>query len=352
MKKKKKWLPIVIVLAIAMIAIIISIVGNDTEKIVWDDIALGDIVPNPNGKKGKIYSNDDDYLSIYVHKTSKSDYNAYVDVCVEAGFTVEANKDEDSYNAYNQDGYELSLSYNESKKIMNLSCNAPEEMTEIKWPTNGVGSKLPKPKSTKGNVQSDSSELYSVHIADMTKDDYNDYVEQCKNAGFDVDYNKSETYFSAENKDGYSISVDYIGFNVIGISIDVPENLSVEETDEEITVDEEETIEEKESEKAETEEATTEKEESNLIDGLRPDFKEAMDSYEEFMVEYIEFIDEYSKSDGTDLGLIADYAKMMKDYEDYVEKFEAWEDEDLNKAETIYYLDVQNRIDKKLIEVS
>ncbi len=350
MKKRKKWLPIVIVLA--MIAIIIGIAGNDTEKIVWDDIALGDIVPNPNGKKGKIYSNDDDYLSIYAHKISKSDYNAYVDVCVEAGFTVEANKDEDSYNAYNQDGYELSLSYNESKKIMNLSCNAPEEMTEIKWPTNGVGSKLPKPKSTKGNVQSDSSELYSVHIADMTKDDYNDYVEQCKNAGFDVDYNKIETYFSAENKDGYSISVDYIGFNVIGISIDAPENLSVEETDEEITVDEEETIEEKESEKAETEEATTEKEESDLIDGLRPDFKDAMDSYEEFMLDYVDFMDEYKESNGTDLGLIADYADMMDKYSECVEDFEKWENEDMNTAEAAYYLKVQTRINEKLAEVA
>lgn len=34
------------------------------------------------------------------------------------------------------------------------------------------------------------------------------------------------------------------------------------------------------------------------------------------------------------------------------EKFEAWEDSDLNDAEIEYYLDVQKRITKKLVKAS
>ena len=37
-------------------------------------------------------SNHDDYLSLYVYKTSLADYNEYVEACKEKGFTVEALK--------------------------------------------------------------------------------------------------------------------------------------------------------------------------------------------------------------------------------------------------------------------
>ena len=54
----------------------------------------------------------------------------------------------------------------------------------------------------------------------------------------------------------------------------------------------------------------------------------------------------------TDLTLLADYAKFMSDYTDYCEEFEDWEDEDLNDAELAYYMDVLNRVNKKLLEVA
>lgn len=88
-----------------------------------------------------------------------------------------------------------------------------------------------------------------------------------------------------------------------------------------------------------------------LVDGMRPVFKEAMDSYEEFMTEYCEFMKKYSESDGTDLGLLADYADYMLKYADIMQDFEAWESGDLNTAELSYYIDVQTRINKKLLEV-
>lgn len=89
-----------------------------------------------------------------------------------------------------------------------------------------------------------------------------------------------------------------------------------------------------------------------LVDGMRPDFKEAMDSYEEFMNEYVAFMKKYADSDGTDASILADYATYMGKYADMVDKFDKWESEDMNAAETAYYIDVQTRVSKMLLEVA
>lgn len=82
---------------------------------------------------------------------------------------------------------------------------------------------------------------------------------------------------------------------------------------------------------------------------LRSDFKEAMDSYENFMNDYADFMKKY-KANPSDVSLLADYADYMAKYADMVEKFDKWESEDLNDAELAYYIDVQARVSKLLFE--
>ena len=100
---------------------------------------------------------------------------------------------------------------------------------------------------------------------------------------------------------------------------------------------------------AETTPATTEAKENKDDDTIDPDFKAAMDSYEKFMDEYVAFMKKY-KDNPTDLSLLSDYADYMSKYADFVEDFEDWENEDLNAAELAYYVDVQARVSKKLLE--
>ena len=94
--------------------------------------------------------------------------------------------------------------------------------------------------------------------------------------------------------------------------------------------------------------ATTAETDSAEID---PDFKVAMDSYEAFFDEYVAIMKKY-KENPADMSILADYATYMGQYADMMQKFEAWENEDLNKAELAYYIDVQARITKKLLEVA
>ena len=81
--------------------------------------------------------------------------------------------------------------------------------------------------------------------------------------------------------------------------------------------------------------------------GMDPDFKAAMDSYEEFMDEYIAFMTKYDENP-YDPTLLADYADYMLKYVEFVDKFEKWEAEDLTNEELAYYIEVEYRVHKKL----
>ena len=103
----------------------------------------------------------------------------------------------------------------------------------------------------------------------------------------------------------------------------------------------------------EVNEETSKPVENNEVskDTIRSDFKKAMDSYEEFIDEYVAFMKKSAKNP-TDLSLLTDYSDYMSKYSKFVEDFEKWETEDLNSAELAYYIDVQARVSKKLLEVA
>lgn len=85
--------------------------------------------------------------------------------------------------------------------------------------------------------------------------------------------------------------------------------------------------------------------------GIRPDFQQAMDSYEAFVNEYCEFMKKYSESNQTDLQMIADYTSYLSKYAEFAKDFEAWNSDDMTNEELAYYLDVQNRVAKKMLEI-
>lgn len=128
---------------------------------------------------------------------------------------------------------------------------------------------------------------------------------------------------------------------------DETDSVTATETKEEQTASKQEKTETKE-------EKSTEKssDDSDLVDGMHPEFKEAMDSYETFMNDYCDFMKKYAESDGKDAEMLADYADYMSKYADFVKKFDAWDEDEMNDTELAYYLDVQTRVSKKLAELS
>ena len=100
---------------------------------------------------------------------------------------------------------------------------------------------------------------------------------------------------------------------------------------------------------AESEPERTSTERPDLVDGMRPEFVEAMDAYEAYYDSYCEILKEY-KDNPEDLSIMTKYTEMLAKLEEMDAKFEAWDDGTMNDAETKYYLQVNSRIMQKLAE--
>lgn len=94
--------------------------------------------------------------------------------------------------------------------------------------------------------------------------------------------------------------------------------------------------------------ATTQPEE---LSGIRPEFKEAMDSYEAYIDEYCEFMKKY-KANPTDLTLLQEYPTILAKYSEMSEAFESWKGKEMSKEELAYYSEVTSRVMQKLLEVT
>ena len=150
--------------------------------------------------------------------------------CIDAGFITDVEKESYSCEVYNADGYSLKISHISDE--LSITVEAPMELGTISWPTGIAGSLVPAPKSTTGKFNYEYDTHFSVYVGDTSKDDYNEYVTKCSDSGFNVDYSKSENYYSAYNADGYYLSISYEGNNIMCVHVDEPDEDEVEESTE------------------------------------------------------------------------------------------------------------------------
>ena len=218
----KKWwfFALILIVIIAVVGCIAG--GNKSEKIEWSKMKLAEILPESESNKGKIYENTDEELWIELYKTSEDQFNDYISLCKAKGFTVDASTTSISYEAYNNEGYSLNLSwYNDQMTIWLVS---PMEFTTIQWPSSTVGLLLPTPESTVGKFSFENDDSFFVYIGNTTKADFGEYVIACADKDFNIDFNKGDTYYYADNSEGYHVSVMYEGNNVMSIRIDSPDD--------------------------------------------------------------------------------------------------------------------------------
>lgn len=350
------------IFAIIAFVLIVPIISSgdgslspEYEKIVWNDIVMHDILPEPNSNKGDVVTNNEEHLSIDIGKSSREDYSKYIEECKEKGFNVESKKDTDLYDAFNAEGYQLRVNYIDYNKEYNISLDAPIEMKENAWVSTPLSKLVPEPTSKIGKVTENSEKYFTYCAGKTSKDEFSLYANSILNAGFSNDYQSEDDYFYGENAEGYKVDVRYKGNNVMEISLTAPDNSTTSTETQPETIAPTETQSETIA-PAETQPDTTKPPKDNSSnkssnnDGIRQDFKNAMDSYEAYMNEYIEFMKKYN-SNSTDLSLMSEYATVMKKYAKQVNAFEKWESEDLNNAEMNYYIEVQARVSKKLLEV-
>lgn len=337
MKKSKKKLMCTILAVLMLLSCLCVFSGcsKNEEKFVWQDIKLKDYLPEPPTDTGHVWDNTEEELTVHVENVSESQFSEYVTACKEKGYTIDSKSISDKdYEAYNQDGYKVRLTYITS---MSIDLKAPEKMEEIEWPGSELGKVVPVPKSNMGKFNYESEDHFSVLIGNTSEKDFKDYIKKCSESGFKIDYDKGDTFYRAYNDDGFYISVDYEGNNLMNVEAKLPDEESSEP---------ESSIEESSKEESSKQESS--KADSGLV---TPSFKEAMDSYEKFFDEYIAFMKKYKESENP-LDMMSEYSDYMKQYAETMQKMGELEDEELTDADAIYYLEVTARINKKLLEVA
>ena len=81
------------------------------------------------------------------------------------------------------------------------------------------------------------------------------------------------------------------------------------------------------------------------------EFKKTMDKYEDFIDEYVKFMKSYQDSDDV-MGMLNDYTEYMSKYQEVMDGLNSIDEDELSDADLAYYLEVNSRISKKLLEAA
>lgn len=255
--------------------------------------------------------------------------------------------------------------------------NASAKKATYIWPDSDLASLIPQPESKYGKIGTDSDSSFLIDIYQMTKADYDSYVEACQNRGYTVDYTRQDAYYSAEDENGYSLRLDYDAEEkTMGIYLSAPseEDLAQQanpEKDGSATEDTDGSADDA-TEGDDPDDATGNGDSGNETgsdsetannnqtvqnggDGtdIRPEFKEMLDDYETFMNDYCDFMVKYTNANEEDTAsMLTDYLSLTSEELEWVDKINQMGNEEMNDSELQYYLEVTQRVTKKLTDAA
>ncbi len=117
-KTKKLYVFLFTVALILEIPFSLSVATNEAfqtsknnDVIAWDEIVLGDRIPELDSESGYISKNTRSELMMNVYCVPLKRYYDFVEDCKEMGYTIEPDEDDKSYRADAKDGYILYVRY-------------------------------------------------------------------------------------------------------------------------------------------------------------------------------------------------------------------------------------------------
>lgn len=351
-KGKKTKRTVLIVLAIIVVLGLIGGLtrcGKSTKQYdSWPSTGLAAMLPNPDSSKVDVMSNSDERLSVSVDDYTDAQYEKYVEACKQKGFTVDAKNTTSGYEAYAESGEHLTLRLYSSS--MDIKLEAAVALNAITWPTSGPGALLPKPASDKGSITTNSSSQFSATVGNTSKQDFEAYANKVSEAGFNVDFNKSDVVFQAKNADGAKVYIKYAGNNLMEISAYAAKD-SGDSASSSATSNSETKSETKTEAKTEAPAAQSSNSSTSTSDGVTAEFKEMMDGYESIMNKYCDFMEKYNSSSNT-ASMLADYAKITAEQVEWSGKISAVDQTTLSEADLAYYVEVTDRVNQRLVSVA
>ena len=91
---------------------------------------------------------------------------------------------------------------------------------------------------------------------------------------------------------------------------------------------------------------------SSNTSGVNPDLVEFLDSYEKFIDEYVDFMQNFSEDSVDGLAMMSDYLQLMNTLAEYNETIDKIDTSNMSKADEKYYLEVLNRCNMKMIDAA
>lgn len=198
----------------------------------WPVEGIGSLLPKPSSIRGTIIENSNIAFRAEIDGISDREFDDYVGACREDGFYVCSeygyigkNPIDDSsvwidYSAYNAEGYYLVLT---DSFDMEITLVAPGTSSEIAWEELFLMEVLPIPESNAGNIETNSEEEMTVHVANISANQYADYINACKEHGFTLDVTTRNDTFEAFLADGHKLNLEYEeGRRTMSVEVEAP----------------------------------------------------------------------------------------------------------------------------------
>ena len=232
---KKKSLKIILAILLPTIiicvltAIFVPMLIRQTEQNRWKEPfilanSLPELPVRPTEIKENINSSSSS-LEITLNNIDKQNYDKIL-AKVKQKYPLD-NKDFGImyYEAYDSNGTKITLKpiFNTVKFFDTVKIEIHKLLYNgaIKWPTSGIASTIPRPKSTRGIISINKDEFFLVYIQDMTKEDLKNYFEQCKQYGYNLNtISLDQTFYESKNQNGDILSLQYDGGNVVSITVE------------------------------------------------------------------------------------------------------------------------------------
>lgn len=195
------------------------VVPTEVTDLNWKEHEVAKYLPEPSMKTGKFTYSGKEGIVVIVAGNSSNDFENYKNECRAFGFSIDEEVDDDYFTAYDQEGYKVTLYYTPGNKEMKIDLDYPMQFKKIMWPIVGVGKLAPKPESLSACVVNDYGWAYTVYIENTTYEEYEAYVQKCIKAGFNKETTDYDDSFSADYSDDTYIDVEYVGFNIMCISV-------------------------------------------------------------------------------------------------------------------------------------
>lgn len=259
----------------------------------------------------------------------------------------------------------IALSFGKAK-------NSSEKKVTYKWPSNGIAAVLPVPNAEYGRIYSESEDYFRIELYFISQSDFDIYIEECRESGFEVDYHKTDSYYFADDNYGNHLKISFED-NEMDISIlaaeDIKEDSKIEnhvggadekdETNSSVTgqVDSADEESEGDSNIENGEGGISETDSENESEGMTDtgtfveenvEFRTWVDSYEAFMNRYVDFMKKY---DSMDPSAFYEYTELITKYAEFIDATDKLNEDDYSLSDWAYYTDAQARILMRMNEL-